>query len=201
MSTHIYVYICISLSLSSFLFRSIRPIWKSRLVGSLKAQVSFAEYSLFYRALLPKTPIIWTSLLVVATPYVYTYMCIYMHLSLFRPLSLCPSPFDVRRINSYKFRIHSAYIPHTFRIHSGDYTWQHSTINVSYFCTHVCMYMYVCICMCVYVCMYMYVCICMYVYVSFSLFLFFFLPFDVWRVNSAYMPHTFRRIYLAAQRN
>jgi len=40
-----------------------------RLVGSLKLQVSFAEYSLFYRALLQKRPIILKSLLIVATPY------------------------------------------------------------------------------------------------------------------------------------
>jgi len=41
-----------------------------RLVGSLKLQVSFAEYSLFYRALLPKRPIILRSLLIVTTPYI-----------------------------------------------------------------------------------------------------------------------------------
>jgi len=40
-----------------------------RLVGSLKLQVSFAEYSLFYRALLQKRPIILRSLLTKATPY------------------------------------------------------------------------------------------------------------------------------------
>jgi len=42
-----------------------------RLVGSLKLQVSFAEYSLFYRALLQKRPIILRSLLIVASPYTY----------------------------------------------------------------------------------------------------------------------------------
>jgi len=40
-----------------------------RLVGSLKLQDSFAEYSLFYRALLQKRPILSRSLLIVATPY------------------------------------------------------------------------------------------------------------------------------------
>ena len=40
-----------------------------RLVGSFKLQVSFAEYSLFYRALLQKRHIILRSLLIVATPY------------------------------------------------------------------------------------------------------------------------------------
>ena len=40
-----------------------------RLVGSLKIYVSFAEYSLFYRALLQKSPMILGSLLIDATPY------------------------------------------------------------------------------------------------------------------------------------
>ena len=40
-----------------------------RLVGSLKVQVSFAEYRLFYRALLQKRPTFLGSLLIVATSY------------------------------------------------------------------------------------------------------------------------------------
>ena len=40
-----------------------------RVVGSLKFYVSFAEYGLFYRALLQKRPLICRSLLIVATPY------------------------------------------------------------------------------------------------------------------------------------
>ena len=39
-----------------------------RLVGSLKLQVAFAEYRLFYRALLLERLVILRSLLVVATP-------------------------------------------------------------------------------------------------------------------------------------
>ena len=42
-----------------------------RLVGSLKLQVSLADYRLFYRALLQKRPIILRSLLIVATPYLH----------------------------------------------------------------------------------------------------------------------------------
>ena len=41
-----------------------------RLVGSLKLQVFFAEYSFSYRALLQKRPIILGSLLNVANPYI-----------------------------------------------------------------------------------------------------------------------------------
>jgi len=40
-----------------------------RLVGSIKLQVSFAEYRLFYRALLQKSSIILSILLTEATPY------------------------------------------------------------------------------------------------------------------------------------
>ena len=39
-----------------------------RSVGSIKLQVSFAEYRLFYRALLQKIPIILSILLTKATP-------------------------------------------------------------------------------------------------------------------------------------
>jgi len=42
-----------------------------RLVGSFKLWVSFAEYSLFHRALLQKRPIILRSLLIVATPCIH----------------------------------------------------------------------------------------------------------------------------------
>ena len=44
-----------------------------RLVGSLKLQVSFAEYRLFYRDLLQKKPTIWRSLRIVATPYTWVW--------------------------------------------------------------------------------------------------------------------------------
>ena len=49
-----------------------------RLVGSLKLQVSFADYRLFYRAPLQKRPIILRSLLLVATPYpLIDWLCFY----------------------------------------------------------------------------------------------------------------------------
>ena len=41
-----------------------------RLVGSLKLQVSFAEYRLFHKAVWQKRPIILRSLLIVATPHI-----------------------------------------------------------------------------------------------------------------------------------
>ena len=48
---------------TSFLYGGLQS------VGSLKLQVSFAEYSLFYKSLLQKRTIILRSLLIVATPY------------------------------------------------------------------------------------------------------------------------------------
>ena len=58
-----------------------------QLVGSLKVQDSFAEYSLFYRGLLQKRTIILRSLLIVATPYLciltntYTHLITHIHAS------------------------------------------------------------------------------------------------------------------------
>ena len=46
----------------------IDTIWWLRLVGSLKWQVSFAEYNLFYRALLRKGPVILRSLHIEGPP-------------------------------------------------------------------------------------------------------------------------------------
>jgi len=52
-----------------------------RLVGSSKLYVSLAEYSLFYRALFQKRPILLGSLLIVAT----TYLCHRLFISAFAP--------------------------------------------------------------------------------------------------------------------
>jgi len=60
-------------------------MWWLRSVGSLKWLVSFTEYNLFYRALLQKRPIILRSLLIVATPYMNSFIkciqtfCVYMN--------------------------------------------------------------------------------------------------------------------------
>ena len=50
-----------------------------RLVGSLKLDVSFAEYSLFDGALLQKRPIVLRSLLIIATPEIYIHMYVYIY--------------------------------------------------------------------------------------------------------------------------
>ena len=45
------------------------PMGWRRSVGSIKLEVSFAEYRLFHRPLLQKKPIILSILLTEATPY------------------------------------------------------------------------------------------------------------------------------------
>ena len=63
---------------------SVHMAWL-RLVGSFKSYVSFAEYRLFYRALLQKRPPILRSLLIESTPYV-----IYCPLHMtYLPMSQC----------------------------------------------------------------------------------------------------------------
>ena len=57
-------------------------LWKwLRLVGCLKLQIAFVEYRLFYRVLLQKRPVIWRSLLIVATLYasfIMSYILMYV---------------------------------------------------------------------------------------------------------------------------
>ena len=53
------------------------------LVGSFKLHVSFAEYSLVYRARLQKRPVILRSLRIVATPYLSSAMPYFAEYSLF----------------------------------------------------------------------------------------------------------------------
>jgi len=59
-----------------------------RWVGALKLYVSFAEYSLFYTALLQKRHIILRSLLIVATPYANVVTSLKRHFNLTNSTSL-----------------------------------------------------------------------------------------------------------------
>jgi len=62
------------------------PMGWLRSVGSIKLWVSFAEYRLFYRALLQKRPIILSILLPVATPYIHVcilFPCMYPHIHIY----------------------------------------------------------------------------------------------------------------------
>ena len=60
---------CVHTCLEALRYATYMPMRCLRLVGSLKLQVSFAEYSLFYWALFQKRLIILRSILIVATPY------------------------------------------------------------------------------------------------------------------------------------
>ena len=64
--TYVYVHILINMYIY-ICFNKYTMGWLQS-VGSLRLQVSFAEYSLFYRALLPKRPTLLRSLRIVATP-------------------------------------------------------------------------------------------------------------------------------------
>ena len=65
-----------------------------RLVGSIKLQFSYAEYCLFYRALLQNRPIIWSILLTTDTPYecdIQVVLWVYIYTSLRCCDSCCES--------------------------------------------------------------------------------------------------------------
>ena len=79
-----------------------------RLVGSLKSYVSFAEYRLFYRALLQKRPPILRSLLIEATPYVLYRL---LHMT-FLPMSQCICDMCLRLSAYVIYRaLHRTYAP------------------------------------------------------------------------------------------
>jgi len=94
--TQICIYKCTYIQITIYIYKYAYTnvhICKSRMsspklsVGSLKFNVSFAEYGLFYRTLLQKRTIILRSLLIVVAPYhvsvapncscMYTYICMY----------------------------------------------------------------------------------------------------------------------------
>ena len=63
---YIYMYMCTYMRMYIYIHMGLL-----RSVGSIKLYVSFAEYRLFYRALLQKRLIILSILLTEATPYMY----------------------------------------------------------------------------------------------------------------------------------
>ena len=81
-----------------------------RSVGSIKLQVSFAEYRLFYRALLQKRPIILSILLTVATPYIH------------------PTHTNPIRVFVSCVHIHPVYIPYV-HIHPAHTPWAGSLLQ------------------------------------------------------------------------
>ena len=98
-----------------------------RLAGSLKSQVSFAEYSLFYRALLQKRHIILRSLLIVASPAHKQYLHHRLGLVHFHRVSVCVS---VRVFTCVNFCHHGVYpceftyVSFAKELYKRDYTLQ-----------------------------------------------------------------------------
>jgi len=118
---HLHVYIC--------------PPGRLRLVGSFKSYVSFAEYSLFYRALLQKRSIILRSLLIITT------------------LHICASCLIVPR-NAFRSGRRS------YLKYSDVYIYIYIFISLSVLTTyamHVGIYMYMCVYIYIYIHIYIYI--------------------------------------------
>jgi len=89
---HIQTYIYVSVEKNNKVFCwVVGAMGWLRSVPSIKLQVSLAEYCLFYRALLQKRPIILWILLTKATPYVWTYECLYTHKYIYIQTYICVS--------------------------------------------------------------------------------------------------------------
>jgi len=111
-------------------------------VGSIKLHVSFAEYSLFCRALLQKRPVLLSILLTKATPYIFyrtnTFIYIYIYICVSTYLCMCIYSCMYMHIYIYE-HVHTIY-----RTRVCDwYSWQdfpatHTSICI---CTYVYMYL------------------------------------------------------------
>jgi len=130
-----------------------------RLVGSLKLYVSFAKYSLFYRALLQKRPIIFKSLVIVATPYWIKWPMPYTHTHAYT--------YTHTHVHTHVYTYTRTHVHAHMHIHTHSHTY-----------TRTCIYIYthMCICVCIVQCCYLmkrpvpmcakcgYLCICVYTY-------------------------------------
>jgi len=150
-----------------------------RLVGSLKLSVSFAEYRVFYRALLQKRPIILRSLLVEATPYgfvtfpsrfwlqlqktwrthspsTYIYIYLYVHIYIYTRIYV-QTYMNVHILNGLRhiFSCNKRHEPIALRPTNIYY------VYTCCYCTQICMYMRMYLHTYVqytYICIYTYVC-------------------------------------------
>jgi len=107
-----------------------------RCVGSIKLYVSFAEYSLFYRALLQKRPIILSILLTVATPYLLTsssilrssscvYVCEWVHIHIYLNASIYICVNICRYVYIYVYEF--IYIPTEMELDLAQQLYRHQT--------------------------------------------------------------------------
>ena len=153
-----------------------------RLVGSLKLQVSFAEYSLFYRALLQERPIILRSLLIEATPYCHLHMRAYHelligtsthvhstnHLLAFEYVYILEITYWHLHMCTY----YNSPIGVWKCVHCTNYllAFEHvyTLLHITYWHLHMCTYQFwlvrwwvwMCVCECLCVCMRVCVCVC-----------------------------------------
>jgi len=123
-----------------------------RLAGSLRLQVSFAECSLFYRALLQKRPIILRSLLTEATPYQYISVCIYICIQIYMcaykyiyiQMLLTLLVYVCTHIYAYKYMLLYAYT----NIYAYKYiVREYKYVCIQMYCVHTNIYAYTHICM------------------------------------------------------
>ena len=147
--THLSLSIPLSIDLflcTLFLQRKIRMGWL-RVVGSLKLQVSFAEYRLFSWAPLHQRRIILRSLIIVATPYVYVFtqrserdvhmQCVSVRLR--------KSPGKRKKINNERSWVSRPLHKCVGHSYTHVYTHKHVGIFV-YIYIYICIYFCVCVC-------------------------------------------------------
>ena len=125
------MYICVSYVCVISIQLYIHMGWL-RLVGSIKVYVSFVEYSLFYRALLQKGPIILSILLIKAAPYLLTNL-VFLHtlpLHTATPIATHQLQHTCTTLVSF-YRILLCFIRYTLRQHLT-----HTCLRTWCFCTH-----------------------------------------------------------------
>jgi len=128
-----------------------------RLVGSFKLKVSFAECSLFYTALLQKSPIILRCLLIVATPYqAACWRIIASSGCLRRQLTQPPSPTHCPSRPHSQYDIHMYTYIHICLTYIHDYIHTNNprSASQSYVNIHTHSYIsriYICVCMYIYI--------------------------------------------------
>jgi len=137
------------------------------LVGSLKWQVSFAEYSLFYRALLQKRPINLRSLSIEATPYVYSDVSLHTYTYVCVRESRCVVISHCTPIHIYKYvRIYfcgdvslHTHIPNVWVCESTCVVMSHC-MRI-YMCVHVSLHTHIPTCVCENLCTHIYIYVCL----------------------------------------
>jgi len=140
--------------LALFALQNVHMGWL-RLVGSIKLEVSFAEYSLFYEALLQQRHILLRSLLIVATPYQYVDVCTSLR------VGLCVCMYVSMYASSMFVHIYVC-----MYVCMYIYACMYVCLQV---CMFMCMYGYGCMYVCMVVCMYVRICTCMYVRMYFNI--------------------------------